>query len=248
MFLTHPDSRNAKISPLLQIVWTKPNSCDKLCNNTAKRSATEGPGSGIDELTKVMYLYQGVKCPLLDNVRTMIFANEDKYRRDFPACVELYQTCITANSKASNKPLQVAALAQQNATRFNGNSRNEKRQSSKRNRNSNKSGKHGGNDNRSSRNGSKGNSRKIEAAEVTDRYYTNAEYTRFTPEAKQQLHDLRQRGEQPKKKVKVRFSNTSATQSSRRGDDDESSDESTSTPLTNNRNNPALTRQKSRRS
>ena len=204
-------------------------------------SLKETPEGGIDELAKVQLFYDGILDPKLESVKPQLFANEEKYRRNFTNTVALYKQVMDANSSSKKRSIQVSAIAQQKPYQ-------PYKKASQPNNNNGWQQKKGKEKSKKGGKGGSRSSRKITADEVEDRFYPYAEYNRFTPEARTKLHDLRENNRNSKKR-KVSFTNSSATHSSRRDDDgDSSDDQSAATPPRNNRSNRALTRQRSRRS
>ena len=135
-------------------------------------SLKETPEGGIDGLMMVQLLYEGVKDPTLQTVRGQLFANEDKYIRDFTASTGLYKSMIRSNDSSKTGTIQVAAIAQQKQYQNPRNAfptNNKGKQPKKGKEKNKKGGKNGGR-----------SSRKIDADEIEDRFYDDAEYNRFT--------------------------------------------------------------------
>ena len=184
--------------------------------------------AGIDDGSKVRHLIAGIKTSTLDSVKTRILSDAN-LRTDFDACVTLYKDFIKQSTALQNPTVGISAT---NTKKRKGVTFEDQ-----------------------------------ESAEVEDRYYSSKEYSKLTPEQKSKLKSLREaRGGKAKKKQKqdptnstikkmtkqisaltAAIANSMGISTEDQADDNDSgtgADEGASGGSTGNRNNAALTRQR----
>jgi hypothetical protein len=200
--------------------------------------------SGIDGASKVRRLLNGIKTDKLDAAKNAILADPN-LRQDFPKAVNLIQDFIR-QSDALQSHTKTFNVSQVSTARPKGGGTSTSKP---------KYGKP-----------TKGKPKVGTVDHVEDRYYTPAEYSTLTREAKGKLVRLREGRGAAKKNKKRKGSNKSfgldqrtikaiksiAKQLSKEDksgdsnadDSDSSEDEDDEVPMSNNRSNPALSRQK----
>ncbi len=187
--------------------------------------------TGIDPRSRVRHLLDGIKTRDLDSVKTLIMADHE-LKSNFDRCVTLYKDYITG-MKTSNEPRQLN-VSEMGARPYNKN-------------------RQGG--------GGKLKEEDLKDIRVEDRYYTAQEYRKLTPKQKSKLRLLRdkrgggvngKRGA-PGSNVKLSKSSiqelaTAVSQVRFEDEREEGSDTSETNNDKSNRNHPALTRQKVKKS
>ena len=184
--------------------------------------------AGIDDGSKVYHLIAGIKTSALDSVKTRIMSDA-ALRTDFEACVNLYKDFIKQSSALQNPVIGISAATtkKRKAASFEDD---------------------------------------LQGVEVEDRYYSNKEYKKLSSEQKAKLKSMRdERGAKGKKSKKQKQDPTTSTMKKmtkqisaltaaiassmgiKTDGQGDNSDPSTGTEDggSGNRNNPALTRQRS---
>jgi hypothetical protein len=185
--------------------------------------------SGMDETSRVRKLVNGIKTDKLDSVKTRIMSDPD-IMKDFDRATSLFKDFI-----AQRKSLLGPSTSQIAGVTAN---------------------KHAGNNGDGSRKGKGKRKAQTAGVEIKDRYYSPKEYAKLSSEEKNQLRELRNKrrrtdGDDKGKQTwqaQIESINTQmqALVASVGGHDDSGNGNGSgdSTVQTNNRTNPALTRQR----